>query len=67
MRHQGEGLEHHAHVVQAKFDQFVLAHFDNVLAVYQHLARSGFDEPVEHAHDGGFSGAGQSHDHKYFP
>jgi len=63
---EGKGLKYHAHVVQPEFDQLVRFHLRNVFPVHDHITGGGLDQPVEHAHNGGFSRAGQSHDHKDF-
>ena len=59
---QGEGLEHHADVLAPEAAELLLVVLVDVFAIDQDAAGGGFDQPVQHAHQGGFAGAGQAHD-----
>jgi hypothetical protein len=62
VRHQSEGLEHHAHIAAAQFEQFGIADGGDVAAIDNDLAGARLDQPVEQAHEGGLAGARQPHD-----
>lgn len=61
-RHQGEGLEDHAHVAPAQVDQLRLRQLGHVLAIDVDVTGAGFDQAVDQADQGGFAGAGQAHE-----
>ncbi|MNN05520.1 hypothetical protein D3C81_1182850 [compost metagenome] len=62
--HQGEGLEHHAHVATAQVDQLRLGQLGDVLAVDEHIAGGGFDQAVDQADQGRLARARQPHQHE---
>ena len=65
-RHQGEGLEDHAHVAAAQIDKLRLGHLGDVLAVDVDIAAAGFNQAVDQANQGGFARAGEAHQHENF-
>ncbi|MNF57476.1 hypothetical protein D3C84_390060 [compost metagenome] len=67
VRHQGEGLEHHADLLAPHLAQFALRDGGYVLAVDQHLAAGRLDQPIEETHQGGFARAGEAHHHEDLP
>ena len=64
--HECERLEHHADVLAAQGAQLGVGQRRQIDAIDQDTARRGFDQTVEDTNQGGFTGAGQAHDHKYF-
>ena len=58
---QGEVLEHHAHLVAAEFDHFLVRGGQEVLAVEIDLASGGVDEARKAAHQGRLAGAAEAH------
>ena len=66
MRHERKRLKNHAHIVQAEFNQLILAHLNDIFPIHDHFAGGGLDEPIEHTDNGGFTGTGQSHDDEDF-
>ena len=57
-----EVLEDHAHLVAADVPQLLLVHREQVLAVYEDLAASRFDETAETADERRLAAAGEAHD-----
>ncbi|MNE44205.1 hypothetical protein D3C80_1384220 [compost metagenome] len=66
VRHQREGLEHHAHVLAPHVDQRLVAEPGDFLTVEVDAAAGGLDQTVEQPHHGRFTRAGQAHDHEDF-
>ena len=64
VRQQREALEHHRHLAPPEFDQRGFAHRRDVFAVDAHSARGRLDQPVEHAQQCRFAGAGEAHQHE---
>ena len=62
-----EVLEDHAHLVAANVPQLLLVHREQVLAVYEDLAASRFDETTETADECRFAAAGEAHDDEGLP
>src|SRR5690606_21797899 len=63
MRKQAKALEHHAHLLLAKFLQGGFAQRDHVYAIDQDLARAGLAKAIEVTYKGGLARTGQAHDH----
>ena len=55
-------LEDHAHLVAADVPQLLLIHCEQVLAVYEYLAASRFNETAKTADESRLATAGQAHD-----
>ena len=65
VRHQGKGLEYHAHVPAPQGDQLFVVHLRDVLAIDVNMPGGRLDQPVEKPHHGRFAGAREAHDDEY--
>jgi len=52
--------------LRRRFDQRLFAHGGDIVAAHQNLTVGGVHQAVEQADEGGFAGAGQAHQDKYF-
>src|SRR5690606_9815232 len=66
MREQGEMLEDHGDLLASYAPELVPGAVGDIHPVDHDRARTGVDQPVEHAHEGGFPGPRESHDDEDF-
>ena len=66
MRQKRKVLEHHAHLVTAKIDQFRFAGFQEIAAVEYQFASRRFDQSGQTAHQRRFARSRQAHDDEDF-
>jgi hypothetical protein len=64
VRHQGEGLEHHADLLSAHLTQRLIRDDGDVFTIDQHLSSGRLYQPVEQAYQGGFARSRQPHHHE---
>src|SRR5690606_22114281 len=66
MREQGKMLEHHGDLLAPDVPQLPISATGYVRPIDKDGAGGGRDQPVEHAHQGGFPGSRESHDDEDF-